>query len=76
MLFFLFLHTEESGYEQVLYFMIIPIVFIFAVFTGVAFILVNKKRYMFQHIKSLYGLIIYRLKPLLVCVYSRVKTTE
>ncbi|XP_057186906.1 insulin-like growth factor 1b receptor [Triplophysa rosa] len=41
---FYVLQVKQSGYEQVLYFMIIPIVLILAVFTGVAFILVNKKR--------------------------------
>ncbi|XP_051506231.1 insulin-like growth factor 1 receptor [Myxocyprinus asiaticus] len=41
---FYVLQVKQSGYEHFLYFMIIPIVMIFSVFTGVAFILVNKKR--------------------------------
>ncbi|XP_052002563.1 insulin-like growth factor 1b receptor [Xyrauchen texanus] len=41
---FYVLQVEQSGYEHFLYFIIIPIVMIFSVFTGVAFILVNKKR--------------------------------
>ncbi|XP_055031815.2 insulin-like growth factor 1b receptor isoform X1 [Misgurnus anguillicaudatus] len=41
---FYVLQVQQPGYEHILYFMIIPIVMIFAVFIGVAFILVNKKR--------------------------------
>ncbi|XP_051560277.1 insulin-like growth factor 1 receptor [Myxocyprinus asiaticus] len=41
---FYVLQVEQSGYEHFLYFMIIPIIMILAVFTGVVFILVNKKR--------------------------------